>query len=85
MCAHSEKRDDAVSSDGLQEAWSSSHTLETGSASGKEGAKHNDPWRRPRQSPNHQVTIDPFTKPVERRQNCCSCCHSRLYWKQMEE
>lgn len=64
--AHSEKRDDAVPRDGLQETWRSGQTLESCSAGGKEGAKHNDPWRRPGQSPDHQVTIDSFTKPVER-------------------
>ena len=63
--AHSEKRDDAVPWDGLQQTWSSRQTLESSSARGEEGANHNDPRRRPRQRTDHQVTTDPFTKPVK--------------------
>ena len=67
MYTHSKKWDDAVSSDGLKETWGSSQTLKSCPASGKEGANHDDPRRRPGQSPNHQVTIYTFTKPEERQ------------------
>lgn len=62
--SHSKKWDDAVTRNGLKEAGGSGQTLESRSARGKERAKDNDPRGRPRESPDHQVTVNSFTKPV---------------------
>lgn len=65
--AHLEEGDDAISGNGLQQAWRPRQALQASAAGGEEGADDDNPGGRPGQHADHQIPLQGLPEPVGRR------------------